>query len=88
MGIISGSVSTVTGLHDVDEYIQAQLLLAVSTEVCCNSPSVSEVFILMLFVHQALNITTHVLKPGGTFVAKVSPAVAHCGSWSLSDQAR
>ncbi|XP_029565388.1 tRNA (cytidine(32)/guanosine(34)-2'-O)-methyltransferase isoform X2 [Salmo trutta] len=35
------------GLHDVDEYIQAQLLLA------------------------ALNITTHVLKPGGTFVAKI-----------------
>ncbi|KAL4593147.1 putative tRNA (cytidine(32)/guanosine(34)-2'-O)-methyltransferase, partial [Arapaima gigas] len=35
----------VTGLHDVDEYIQAQLLPA------------------------ALNITTHVLKSGGTFVA-------------------
>lgn len=37
----------VTGLHDIDEYIQGQLLLA------------------------ALNITTHVLKPGGTFVAKI-----------------
>ena len=37
------------GLHDIDEYVQAQLLLA------------------------ALNITTHVLKPGGTFVAKVGP---------------
>ncbi|KAH0628887.1 hypothetical protein JD844_010507 [Phrynosoma platyrhinos] len=36
-----------TGLHDIDEYIQAQLLLA------------------------ALNITTHVLKKGGTFVAKI-----------------
>ena len=35
------------GLHDIDEYIQAQLLLA------------------------ALNITTHVLKTGGTFVAKI-----------------
>ncbi|KAJ1976988.1 putative tRNA (cytidine(32)/guanosine(34)-2'-O)-methyltransferase [Dimargaris xerosporica] len=35
------------GLHDMDEYIQAQLLLA------------------------ALNITTHVLRPGGTFVAKI-----------------
>ncbi|KAI3370967.1 hypothetical protein L3Q82_023617 [Scortum barcoo] len=44
---LSSSVSIVTGLHDVDEYIQAQLLLA------------------------ALNITTHVLKPGGTFVAKI-----------------
>ncbi len=37
----------VTGLHDIDEYIQAQLLLA------------------------ALNITTHILKPNGTFVAKI-----------------
>lgn len=37
----------VTGLHDIDEYIQAQLLLA------------------------ALNITTHVLSKGGTFVAKI-----------------
>lgn len=40
-------VITVTGLHDIDEYIQAQLLLA------------------------ALNITTHVLMNGGTFVAKI-----------------
>lgn len=38
---------TVTGLHDLDEYVQAQLLLA------------------------ALNITTHVLAAGGTFVAKI-----------------
>jgi len=38
---------TVTGLHEMDEYIQAQLLLA------------------------ALNITTHVLRPGGTFLAKI-----------------
>ncbi len=37
----------VTGLHDIDEYVQAQLLLA------------------------ALNITTHVLKTGGVFVAKI-----------------
>ena len=37
----------VTGLHDLDEYVQAQLLLA------------------------ALNITTHVLKLGGNFVAKI-----------------
>ena len=39
--------STVTGLHDMDIYIQSQLLLA------------------------ALNITTHILKPGGNFVAKI-----------------
>ena len=37
----------VTGLHDLDEYVQAQLLLA------------------------ALNITTHVLKLGGNFIAKI-----------------
>ena len=37
----------VTGLHDMDEFVQAQLILA------------------------ALTIVTHVLKPGGTFVAKV-----------------
>jgi tRNA (cytidine32/guanosine34-2'-O)-methyltransferase len=35
------------GLHDIDEYVQSQLLLA------------------------ALNITTHVLRNGGTFVAKI-----------------
>ncbi|XP_023374811.1 putative tRNA (cytidine(32)/guanosine(34)-2'-O)-methyltransferase isoform X1 [Otolemur garnettii] len=40
-------LAAVTGLHDVDEYMQAQLLLA------------------------ALNIATHVLKPGGCFVAKI-----------------
>uniref|UniRef100_A0A8D0T0K7 Putative tRNA (cytidine(32)/guanosine(34)-2'-O)-methyltransferase n=2 Tax=Sus scrofa TaxID=9823 RepID=A0A8D0T0K7_PIG len=40
-------LAPVTGLHDVDEYMQAQLLLA------------------------ALNIATHVLKPGGCFVAKI-----------------
>jgi tRNA (cytidine32/guanosine34-2'-O)-methyltransferase len=34
-------------MHDMDEYVQAQLILA------------------------ALNITTHVLKPGGTFIAKI-----------------
>ena len=37
----------VTGLHDMDEFVQAQLILA------------------------ALTIVTHVLRPGGTFVAKV-----------------
>ena len=37
----------VTGLHDMDIFIQSQLLIA------------------------ALNITTHILKPDGTFVAKI-----------------
>ena len=45
--VVCDGAPDVTGLHDIDEYIQGQLLLA------------------------ALNITTHVLKPGGTFVAKI-----------------
>ena len=45
--VVCDGAPDVTGLHDIDEFIQAQLLLA------------------------ALNITTHVLKKGGTFVAKV-----------------
>ncbi|KAK3104590.1 hypothetical protein FSP39_005708 [Pinctada imbricata] len=46
--VVCDGAPDVTGLHDIDEYIQAQLLLA------------------------ALNITTHVLKKSGTFVAKIS----------------
>lgn len=45
--VICDGAPDVTGLHDIDEYIQGQLLLA------------------------ALNITTHVLKCGGNFVAKI-----------------
>ncbi|RUS91682.1 hypothetical protein EGW08_000508 [Elysia chlorotica] len=45
--VVCDGAPDVTGLHDIDEYIQAQLLLA------------------------ALNITTHVLKKTGTFVAKI-----------------
>jgi len=45
--VVCDGAPDVTGLHDIDEYIQAQLLLA------------------------ALNITTHVLRSGGTFVAKI-----------------
>ncbi|XP_039265517.1 tRNA (cytidine(32)/guanosine(34)-2'-O)-methyltransferase-like [Styela clava] len=45
--VVCDGAPDVTGLHDIDEYIQAQLLLA------------------------ALNITTHVLKKGGTFIAKI-----------------
>nr|XP_017527964.1 putative tRNA (cytidine(32)/guanosine(34)-2'-O)-methyltransferase isoform X4 [Manis javanica] len=45
--VLCDGAPDVTGLHDVDEYMQAQLLLA------------------------ALNIATHVLKPGGCFVAKI-----------------
>jgi|GEM_PF-239559 tRNA (cytidine32/guanosine34-2'-O)-methyltransferase len=45
--VVCDGAPDVTGLHDIDEYVQAQLLLA------------------------ALNITTHVLRKGGNFVAKV-----------------
>ncbi|KAJ1945519.1 tRNA (uridine-2'-O-)-methyltransferase trm7 [Linderina macrospora] len=45
--VVSDGAPDVTGLHDLDEYIQAQLILA------------------------ALNITTHILRRGGTFVAKI-----------------
>ena len=45
--VICDGAPDVTGLHDVDEYMQAQLLLA------------------------ALNITTNVLRRGGSFVAKI-----------------
>lgn len=45
--VICDGAPDVTGLHDLDEYVQHQLLLA------------------------ALNITTCVLKPGGSFVAKM-----------------
>lgn len=45
--VVCDGAPDVTGLHDMDEYLQGQLLLA------------------------ALNITTHVLRKGGTFVAKI-----------------
>ncbi|KAJ3415282.1 putative tRNA (cytidine(32)/guanosine(34)-2'-O)-methyltransferase [Chytridiales sp. JEL 0842] len=45
--VVCDGAPDVTGLHDMDEFIQAQLLLA------------------------ALNITAVILKPGGTFVAKI-----------------
>ncbi|XP_042145395.1 putative tRNA (cytidine(32)/guanosine(34)-2'-O)-methyltransferase [Ixodes scapularis] len=45
--VVCDGAPDVTGLHDIDEYIQAELLLS------------------------ALNITTHILKNGGTYVAKI-----------------
>jgi tRNA (cytidine32/guanosine34-2'-O)-methyltransferase len=45
--VVCDGAPDVTGLHDLDEYVQSQLLVA------------------------ALIIVTHVLTPGGTFVAKV-----------------
>jgi len=45
--VVCDGAPDVTGLHDLDEFVQSQLLLA------------------------ALNITLSVLRPGGTFVAKI-----------------
>lgn len=45
--VAGARVGAVTGLHDMDEFVQAQLILA------------------------ALTIVAHVLRPGGSFVAKV-----------------
>ncbi|XP_025208571.1 putative tRNA (cytidine(32)/guanosine(34)-2'-O)-methyltransferase [Melanaphis sacchari] len=45
--VVFDGAPDVTGLHDLDEYVQAQLLLA------------------------AMNITTYLLKPGGTFIGKI-----------------
>jgi 23S rRNA U2552 (ribose-2'-O)-methylase RlmE/FtsJ len=45
--VVCDGAPDVTGLHDIDQYVQAQLLLA------------------------ALNITTNLLRAGGTFIAKI-----------------
>lgn len=45
--VVSDGAPDVTGLHDLDEYIQSQLILA------------------------ALQLTTCILKDGGTFIAKI-----------------
>lgn len=45
--VVCDGAPDVTGLHDIDEFVQGQLLLS------------------------AVNITTHVLCEGGTFVAKI-----------------
>jgi tRNA (cytidine32/guanosine34-2'-O)-methyltransferase len=53
--VVCDGAPDVTGLHDVDEYLQSQLLLA------------------------AMLISTHVLRPGGTLIAKIfrGPNVMH-----------
>eukprot|EP00238_Polyblepharides_amylifera_P013886 CAMPEP_0196599392 /NCGR_PEP_ID=MMETSP1081-20130531/94834_1 /TAXON_ID=36882 /ORGANISM="Pyramimonas amylifera, Strain CCMP720" /LENGTH=309 /DNA_ID=CAMNT_0041925161 /DNA_START=151 /DNA_END=1080 /DNA_ORIENTATION=+ len=45
--VVSDGAPDVTGLHDMDEFVQSQLILA------------------------AMTVVTHVLRPGGTFVAKI-----------------
>lgn len=55
---------SVTGLHDLDEFIQGQLLLAVRHALAFHLQT-------SLTRSQALNITLCLLRPGGTFVAKI-----------------
>ncbi|GAB4816957.1 hypothetical protein N2152v2_004003 [Parachlorella kessleri] len=45
--VVCDGAPDVTGLHDMDEYVQSQLILA------------------------ALTIVTHILREGGTFIAKI-----------------
>jgi tRNA (cytidine32/guanosine34-2'-O)-methyltransferase len=45
--VVCDGAPDVTGLHDMDEYLQSQLLVS------------------------ALNLATYLLRPGGTFVAKI-----------------
>lgn len=52
--VVCDGAPDVTGMHDLDEYVQAQLLLA------------------------ALMITTQLLRPGGTFVAKIFRGKSCC----------
>lgn len=58
----------VTGLHDVDEYVQAQLILAVIKKF---NMILLIIYFFNWFILKALNITTHVLREGGTFCAKI-----------------
>jgi tRNA (cytidine32/guanosine34-2'-O)-methyltransferase len=57
-------------MHDIDEYVQSQLLLAVRS-----STLFFVIFRIQLCLSysapQAFNITSHVLRRGGTFIAKI-----------------
>ena len=57
----------VTGLHDIGKYAAHHLLFSIST---LKLPFVDE-YIQAQLLLAALNITTHVLRKGGTFVAKI-----------------
>lgn len=76
---------SVTGLHDMDEFVQSQLILAVSIFISCLIIEVaySNQYIFLYFLCctlmsvdgvtclQALTIVTHILKRGGKFIAKI-----------------
>lgn len=58
--IVCDGAPDVTGLHDLDQYVQLQLILA------------------------ALTVVTHVLKPGGTLVAKIFRGGSTLFGWVVS----
>ena len=63
--VVCDGAPDVTGLHDIDEYIQVALKkFFVQTNIKCN-PHQAQLLLA------ALNISTHVLRSGGTFVAKI-----------------
>ena len=62
--VVCDGAPDVTGLHDIDEYIQ------VGFSFTCLKPHGLLVFQAQLLL-AALNISTHVLRSGGTFVAKI-----------------
>ena len=63
--VVCDGAPDVTGLHDIDEYIQVSEVFLKLEKVT------SYVVIQAQLLLAALNITTHVLRHGGTFVAKI-----------------
>ena len=62
--VVCDGAPDVTGLHDIDEYIQVAFQ--------CNLQSPRTLFFSQAqLLLAALNISTHVLRSGGTFVAKI-----------------
>ncbi|GAY50681.1 hypothetical protein CUMW_128590 [Citrus unshiu] len=77
--VVCDGAPDVTGLHDMDEFVQSQLILAVSIQFFIYEL----VFCLRQLLHsfllasagfpllQGLTVVTHVLKEGGKFIAKI-----------------
>ena len=73
--VVCDGAPDVTGLHDIDEYVQAQLLLAalnITTHVLRQEIVLFTTYLLLRDSSQMSN-QVHTLKsrPGGTFVAKI-----------------
>ena len=65
--VVCDGAPDVTGLHDIDEYIQVASIFFKFTLHSSRTPLFSQAQLLLA----ALNISTHVLRSGGTFVAKI-----------------